>query len=212
MKKAAALFDLDGVLIDSEPLYSEFYDNIAKIHNLKVENFSQVIKGSTIGKILSDFFPTEEMKADVVRRLNEFEYTMPFPVFDGVVDFLSELRRKGIPAVIATSSAPEKMEQLSRRLPDFTSLFDAVVTGADVSKSKPDPECYILAARLVGCDPADCYVFEDSINGLKAGMASGATVVGLTTTLPEATLKGKAHKLISGFTGFSVEDMLSIAR
>jgi len=212
MKKVAALFDLDGVLIDSEPLYSEFYDSIAKIHNIGVDNFSQIIKGSTIGKILSDYFPTEEMKADVVRRLNEFERTMPYPIFDGVVEFLKELRKNGIPAVIATSSAPEKMEQLSRRLPAFTSLFDAVVTGADVSKSKPDPECYILAARLVGCNPADCYVFEDSVNGLKAGMASGAVVIGLTTTLPEATLKRKAHKLISGFTGFTVEDMLSTVR
>lgn len=212
MKKAAALFDLDGVLIDSEPLYSEFYDSIAKIHNIEVDNFSQVIKGSTIGKILSDYFPTEEMKADVVRRLNEFEGTMPYPIFDGVVEFLKELRMKGIPAVIVTSSAPEKMEQLSRRLPDFTSLFDTVVTGADVSRSKPDPECYILAAGLVGCNPADCYVFEDSVNGLKAGMASGATVIGLTTTLPETSLKNKAHKLISGFTGFTVEDMLSTVR
>ena len=212
MKKVAALFDLDGVLIDSEPLYSEFYDNIAKIHDIKVENFSQVIKGSTISKILSDYFPTEEMKADVVRRLNEFERTMPYPVFDGVTEFLTELRKRGIPAVIATSSAPEKMEQLSKRLPDFTSLFDAVITGADVSKSKPDPECYIIAARIVGCDPADCYVFEDSVNGLKAGMASGATVIGLTTTLPESALKGKAHKLISGFTGFTVDDMLSTVR
>ncbi|MCM1504685.1 MAG: HAD family phosphatase [Muribaculum sp.] len=212
MKKVAALFDLDGVLVDSEPLYSEFYDDIARIHNLEVENFSQVIKGSTIAKILSDFFPTEEMRADVVRRLNDFELSMPFPVFDGVPEFVGELRSRGIPTVIATSSAPEKMRQLYLRLPDFASMFDAIVTGADVKKSKPDPECYLLAAKLAGADPEDCFVFEDSINGLAAGMASGATVIGLTTTLPESALKGKAHKLIDGFKGFSVDVMLSIAR
>ncbi len=212
MKKVAALFDLDGVLVDSEPLYSDFYDNIARIHNLGVENFSQIIKGSTIAKILSDFFPTDQMKEDVVRRLNEFELSMPFPVFDGVVQFVEELRSRGIPAVIATSSAPEKMTQLYRRLPDFASLFDDVVTGADVKKSKPDPECYLLAAKLVGCEPENCYVFEDSINGLAAGMASGATVIGLTTTLPASALKGKAHKLIDGFKGFTVDCMLGVGR
>ncbi len=212
MKKTAVLFDLDGVLIDSEPLYSEFYDNIARIHDLKVDNFSQAIKGSTIGKILADYFPTEAMKADVMRRLNEFELSMPFPIFDGVTGFLAELKDRGIPAIIATSSAPEKMDQLYRRLPEFASMFDAIVTGADVTKSKPDPECYILAAKIAGCSPEDCYVFEDSINGLAAGMASGATVIGMTTTLPDSALKGKAHKLIDGFTGFSVDQMLSVAR
>lgn len=212
MKKVAALFDLDGVLIDSEPLYSDFYDSIARIHNLKVKNFSQVIKGSTINKILSDYFPTDEMKADLLQRISEFERTMPFPIFEGVTEFLSELRAKGIPAVIATSSAPEKMEQLYKRIPDFISQFDGIVTGADVTKSKPDPECYCIAAKLVGCDPGDCCVFEDSVNGLAAGMASGATVIGLTTTLPASELYGKAHKLISGFTGFKVDDMLSVMR
>ena len=212
MKKTAALFDLDGVLIDSEPLYSEFYDNIARIHDLKVDNFSQAIKGSTIGKILADYFPIEAMKADVMRRLNEFELSMPFPIFDGVAEFLAELKDRGIPAIIATSSAPEKMDQLYRRLPEFASMFDAIVTGADVTKSKPDPECDILAAKIAGCSPEDCYVFEDSINGLAAGMASGATVIGLTTTLPDSALKGKAHKLIDGFTGFSVDQMLSVDR
>lgn len=212
MKKVAALFDLDGVLIDSEPLYSQFYDNIAKIHNLDVPNFSQVIKGSTIGKILSDYFPAEAMKADVMARLIDFESSMPFPVFDGVMEFLAELREKGIPTVIATSSAPEKMEQLVKRSPELVALFDAIITGADVEKSKPSPECYILAAEKVGCKPEDCFVFEDSVNGLAAGMASGATVIGLTTTLLETALKGKAHKLISGFTGFSVDEMLSSVR
>lgn len=212
MKKVAALFDLDGVLIDSEPLYSDFYDEIARIHNIQTKNFSQVIKGSTIGKILNDYFPTEAMKADVISRLNQFETTMDLPIFEGAVDFISELKLKGIPAIIATSSAPEKMEHLYERLPEFISLFDGIITGADVNKSKPDPECYILAARMAGCNPEDCYVFEDSINGLASGMASGATVIGLTTTLPASALKDKAHKLINGFTGFGVDDMLAIRK
>ncbi len=79
-----------------------------------------------------------------------------------------------------------------------------------VTKSKPDPEGYLIGAKAIGRDPQNCFVFEDSIQGLQAGMASGATVVGLVTTNPREKLQGKAHKLIDGFTGFSVKDMLNI--
>lgn len=206
------LFDLDGVLIDSERLYSRFYDELGDLYNIEEENFSLAIKGSTIEQILQRYFPSEEASADVVRRINEFEANMEYPVCEGVPELLEELRSRGIPAAIVTSSSDNKMVKLWQQHPSLREYFDTVVTGSDISRSKPDPEGYLLAAKRLGCDAEDCYVFEDSLSGLAAGMAAGCTVIGLTTTLPAERLKGKAHKLIEGFAGFGVDEMLSVRR
>ena len=69
-----------------------------------------------------------------------------------------------------------------------------------------------MAAERININPLDCYVFEDSIQGLEAGIASGATVIGLTTSNPSEKLKNKAHKLIDNFVDFSIEEMLSTVK
>lgn len=212
MRNIGVLFDLDGVLIDSERLYSEFYDNIAELYDIKEEKFSLAIKGTTIEQILSRYFPEPEASADVLRRINEFEANMRYPICDGVIGFLEALRAAGIPCAVVTSSSDNKMQRLYAQLPHFADYFDAIITGTDVTRSKPDPQGYMLAAERIGRRPADCYVFEDSLSGIEAGVASGAVVIGLTTTLPEERLKGKAHKLIDGFAGFGIDDMLSVTR
>ena len=212
MAKTGALFDLDGVLIDSDRLYSGFYVNIGEFYNIEEENFLMAIKGSTIEQILSKYFPSPEASADVLRRINEFEANMEYPICEGVIEFLSELKSRDIPAAIVTSSSDNKMVKLWNQHPGLKAYFDTIVTGGDITRSKPDPEGYLLAAKRVGCNPEDCYVFEDSISGLAAGMAAGCTVIGLATTLPAERLKGKAHILIDGFAGFSVDDMIAVKR
>lgn len=212
MAKTGVLFDLDGVLIDSERLYSGFYDNLGELYNIEEENFSMAIKGSTIEQILSKYFSSPEASADVLRRINEFEANMEYPICEGVIEFLSELKSRDIPAAIVTSSSDNKMVKLWNQHPGLKAYFDTIVTGGDITRSKPDPEGYLLAAKRVGCNPEDCYVFEDSISGLAAGMAAGCTVIGLATTLPAERLKGKAHILIDGFAGFSVDDMIAVKR
>ena len=79
-----------------------------------------------------------------------------------------------------------------------------------MERSKPDPEGYLKGAELIGIPIEDCFVFEDSLQGLQAGMSSGATVIGLATTNPRERLKGKAHRIIDDFAGFTVDMMLEI--
>ena len=212
MKRRGVLFDLDGVLIDSERLYSEFYDGIAELYDTGEENFSLAIKGSTIEKILAKYFPSPEASADVLERINRFEAEMQYPICEGVIEFITELKNRNIPMAIVTSSSENKMQRLYAQHPELPEYFDAIVTGSDVTKSKPDPESYIIGAERIGCNPEDCFVFEDSISGLAAGMASGATVIGLATKLPADKLQGKAHELIDSFAGFTVDAMLSIVK
>ena len=79
-----------------------------------------------------------------------------------------------------------------------------------VSKTKPNPEGYLCGAKQIGCDIADCYVFEDSKNGVKAGRNSGAKVIGVATTLPADEIKPFCDCVITGLGEFTVEEMLNI--
>ncbi len=212
MGKVGVLFDLDGVLIDSEGLYTEFWKDIEKIYPTGVKDFVYVIKGNALFKILDTYFVGEDVKADIVERVHRFEHNIVYPIFEGVTEFLEDLKANGIPAAIVTSSDNVKMDSLFSIYPDFRQYFDAIITGSDVSHSKPHPEGYLKAAEAIGCSSEDCYVFEDSLQGLDAGMASGATVIGLTTSNPACVLKDKAHDLIDGFMGYTVQRMLMVKR
>lgn len=206
----AALFDLDGVIIDSEGTYTGFWSAIGREYGMP-PTFAQDIKGTNLTDILSRF-DCEKVRREISARIHDFEETMRYPIYPGALDFLHELKSRGVKTALYTSSDNTKMSYLERQHPDLLRLFDAVVTGSMVTKSKPDPEGYLTAARLVECDIADCYVFEDSYQGVEAGLRSGAVVIALATTNPAERLKEKAHEVIDGFTGFSVDEMLKISR
>lgn len=211
MKDIGVLFDLDGVLIDSEGLYTQFWENIEQIYPTGVENFAYIIKGNALFKILNAYF-SPEVHQDIINRVHDFENNIVYPIYDGVIEFLSQLQQLGIPMAIVTSSDNVKMASLYRQHPGFKDYFSAVITGSDVTKSKPDPQGYLMAAKTIHREIRNCYVFEDSLQGLEAGMASGAIVIGLTTSNSSELLKNKAHALIDSFVDFSVNEMFSIKR
>lgn len=184
----AALFDLDGVLIDTEPVYTEIWSNIERHFPTGIDDFAQRIKGTTLPDILNQYFRKEDHAA-IISMLTEAEDNMEYPLFAGTVPFLKKLKEAQIPAAIVTSSNDIKMRRLFAMYPDFNEFFDAIITDSHVKRSKPDPEGYLLAASKLGVDPADCIVFEDSFNGLKAGLAAGACVVAIATTNPADSLR-----------------------
>lgn len=211
MRKIGVLFDLDGVLIDSEKLYTEFWSGIDRDYPTGIPDFARFIKGSTLDKIMG-YFPSEQVREDILDRIKEFEKGMKYEMFDGVAAFLDDLADNNIPAAVVTSSSDWKMDRVYAQLPGFRERFAAIVTGSMVSRSKPDPQGYLMGAEAIGCAPADCYVFEDSMSGLQAGNAAGATVIGLATTLPRETLEGHANRIIDSFINFDVKAMLAICR
>lgn len=211
MKFYGALFDLDGVLIDSESTYTRFWQEIERIYPTGIENYAIAIKGTTLPEIMKHY-DDESVKSDILRRIHDFQESMTYELYPGVVGFLTELRDRGIRSAIVTSSDNRKMQLLFEQLPQLKELVDVVVDASMVTRSKPDPEGYLKAAEAIGCNPDDCFVFEDSIQGLKAGNASGATVIALATTYPQEQLKGKAAKIIGGFEDFNVDDMLAVSR
>ncbi|MDE6369220.1 MAG: HAD family phosphatase [Muribaculaceae bacterium] len=206
MTRHAALFDLDGVLIDSESVYTVFWDKIEKKYPTGIPDFANAIKGSTLNKIM-DLYKDQKVKENVLELLKEQERTMQFDIFDGVVDFLEDLKAHDIPCAIVTSSNERKMEKLFHQHPKFKDYFKVIVTDRQVTRSKPDPQGYLLAASQLECDPANCCVFEDSYFGLEAGRRSGAKVVALSTTNPASTLEGKADKIVSSFKQLTVDEL-----
>lgn len=180
----AALFDLDGVLIDSETLYTQFWKRVGERHHLPSPTFAYDIKGTTLNDILTTHFPDPKVRADVDRLLHDFENEIVYPVFPGALEFVDALRAAGLKTVIVTSSDSKKMGFLFRQHPDFPTHFDAIVTACDVTHSKPHPEPYLVGASKAGVKPSECLVFEDSYQGLESGRRAGCKVIGISTTNP----------------------------
>lgn len=196
MKYKAALFDLDGVLIDSETLYTQFWERVGETHHLPSPTFALDIKGTTLNDILTTHFADPKIRADINRMLHEFENEIVYPIFPGALELVDTLREKGMKTVIVTSSDDKKMTFLFNQHHGFASHFDAIVTAADVTRSKPDPQPYLIGAAKAGVPPQECIVFEDSFQGLEAGRRAGAFVVGVATTNPAKAIKGHADLIV----------------
>lgn len=180
----AALFDLDGVVFDTEPQYTVFWGSQCREFHPERPGLEHEIKGQTLDQIYDTWF-NGELKAVrplLTERLNAYEAQMDYAFIEGFEDFIDTLHQNGIKTAVVTSSNQQKMESVYRQHPEFKSLFDAILTSEDFEYSKPHPDCYLKAAARFGAKPEECVVFEDSFNGLKSGRAAGMYVVGLATT------------------------------
>mgnify|MGYP001771503597 FL=1 len=198
MQRSIALFDLDGVILDTEGSYTAFWDDYGSRH-FSEKDFGLKIKGQTLVKILGDYFPEENERKAITDAINDFERKMSYPFVPGVENYIKSLKSNGIRTAVVTSSNLLKMENVYRCHPGFREMFDMILTSEDFSESKPSPYCYLKAMRLFGAGPEDCVVFEDSLAGLQAARASGAFVTALTTTNPEEVVRNYADLVIRDF-------------
>lgn len=201
------LFDFDGVIADTESQYTIFWDRTGKQY-LGLEDFGHTIKGQTLVQIFEKYFnDMEKEQEEIVSQLDEFEKNMSYEYIPGAHDFMLSLKAAGIPMAIVTSSNDAKMAHVYKAHPEITGIVDAILTSEHFSKSKPDPECFIKGMEVLGGSPEDTIVFEDSFHGLAAGRASGAKVIGLSTTNPEKNIRSLCDKVIKDFTDFTFQDM-----
>ena len=202
MKIKAALFDLDGVVFDTEPQYTVFWGQQCREFHPEHPGLEHEIKGQTLVQIYDAWFsgPLAERQAEITERLNRFEQQMSYDYIAGFVEYITELRKKGVKTAVVTSSNQPKMEAVYQSRPEFKGMFDAILTSEDFERSKPDPDCYLKAAERLGVSKDDCVVFEDSFNGLKSGRAAGMFVVGLATTNSAETIAPLCDKVINDYT------------
>lgn len=179
-----ALFDLDGVVFDTEPQYTVFWGEQCREFHPEHPGLEYEIKGQTLLQIYDAWFSGSlaDKQPLITERLNQFEQQMDYIYVAGFKQYVTRLRQAGVKTAVVTSSNLPKMQAVYASRPEFKTLFDAILTAEDFERSKPDPDCYLKAARRFGAAPADCVVFEDSFNGLKSGRAAGMLVVGLATT------------------------------
>lgn len=192
----AFLFDLDGVLLDSEGGYQLFWEQMAVEYGLDPKTFPFEIKGQNIYDTAEIYFPQSD-KDLVVKRFMDYQLNMTYIAYEGLWDMLKAVKEKGKKTAIVTSSNMAKMDVVYAQHPAFGEYIDALITADDTVAKKPAPDCWHKAAEVLGVDIKKSVVFEDSVLGLKSGMASGAYVVGLTTTHVAATIRPLCHCMIN---------------
>jgi HAD superfamily hydrolase (TIGR01509 family) len=197
----AALFDLDGVVFDTEPQYSVFWGAQCREFHPEHPGLEHEIKGQTLVQIYDAWFSGEltEKQPLITERLNKFEQQMDYIYVPGFEEYIRELRSKGVKTAVVTSSNQPKMEAVYQSHLEFRSMFDAILTSEDFERSKPNPDCYLKAAQRLGVNVGDCVVYEDSFNGLKSGRAAGMYVVGLSTTNPATAIRPYCDEIIENY-------------
>jgi pseudouridine-5'-monophosphatase len=202
-----AIFDLDGVLLDTEPIYT-VASNVVAARYGKTHDWS--IKGNMIGRPALDaakYFvealalpigPEEYLAA----RDEYLHAHLPGAgAMPGAELFTRELHGRGIPIAVATSTGTELFGvKIGAHRPWF-SIFSAIVCGDDarVIRGKPAPDIFLVAAREIGADPETCVVFEDSPAGVAAALAAGMQVVALPDPHMDVARYAAAHAIASGF-------------
>lgn len=210
-KPIVALFDFDGVVMDTETQYTVFWDAQGKKYHPEYESFGRHIKGQTLTQIYDNYFSgQQEIQSTITDELNRFEKQMHFDFIPGAVDFMKELKEKGVRMAIVTSSNNQKMALVYRAHPELQSMVDRILTADMFTHSKPHPQCFLLGAEVFGSPLENCVVFEDSFHGLEAGNRAGMKVIGLATTNPASAIADKASIVIPDFVGFTYEKMLAV--
>ncbi|MEU2446211.1 HAD family hydrolase [Streptomyces althioticus] len=177
----ALLFDNDGTLVSSLASVNRCWTRWAVEYGLTAEDFARIeLHGRPAAEIAADLLPAE-IVPQAVARIEDLEVE---DVADGGVSLLPGTKEflTGLPAerwAVVTSATRRLAEA---RLGAAGILPKTLVAADDITRGKPDPEPYLLAARMLGVDPADCVVFEDAPAGLQAGRAAGMTTVALATT------------------------------
>lgn len=192
---AGVIFDVDGVLVASGPAHAESWRRLASRRGVEIsdEQFRRTF-GQTSRDIIRSIFGPQVSDEDVRRYDEEKEaiyrelVTGRVPLADGAADVLAALRHAGYRLALATSG-PQENVALVLRETGLEPYFAAVVTGFDVVRGKPAPDCFLLAAERAGVDPGNCVVVEDAPVGITAARAAHMRPIGLTGTHPAGPLR-----------------------
>jgi len=199
MKYKAILFDMDGVLIESEFLMR--HASIQALAEWGIEakhedfrEFTGMGEDMFVGGVAQKYGHTYTY--DMKDRAYDYfgaQVKELAHVPEGVKEMLMALHEKGLVMAVCSAADLRKVRYNIQAIGVDESIFSALVTGSDVERKKPFPDIYLKGAQLIGMDPKDCLVVEDAVSGIKAAHAAGMDAVGVPTTFSKEELETRVH-------------------
>lgn len=197
--KKVAIFDFDGVVMDTETVYTEFWD-VKGEELLDRKDFGSEVKGQSLNLIYDTYFPDrKDLQKQLDKEVVDMDSNMDYQYIPGAKECMKALREAGVVIGVVTGSCNRKMSYVDEQHPDFKDLADVIITSDHVTHAKPHPEGFLLAMEKLDAKPEQVVVFEDSIYGLEAAREAGATVVGLVTTNELELVKPLSDYVIKDF-------------
>ena len=195
-KLQGVLFDMDGLLVDSEPLWFEVECAVmARLDGRWSEADQQALIGGSLPRTVSYLLAragrpasSEDVGRWLVDGMTSLLMSRPLTMLPGAGELLAEVRAAGIPHALVTSSERPVMDAVLRQLGVG---FTATVCADDVTRGKPDPEPYLRAASLLGADPRACVALEDSPNGVTSAEAAGCRLIAVPSLVPIRAQDGR---------------------
>lgn len=181
----AIIFDMDGVLVDSEPFHLEIEKRQFRRNQIQVSDEEHLGYMGVSSELMWRKIAERHSLSQSVEELIEQNRTETFhffselneiPVMPGLVDLLEKLRQKNYPMAVASSSVPEIIGLILEKT-GLRMYFTVVVSSQEAGKSKPEPDVFLLAAEKLGMSPDQCVIIEDSENGIKAAHAARMSCV-----------------------------------
>ncbi|MGR5237510.1 HAD family hydrolase [Vibrio alfacsensis] len=203
MNYQAAIFDMDGLLLDTERVCMQIFKEACEVQNLP---FHEQVYLSIIGRNAAGIEAIfRKAYGDDLKRLHQEWRTrynavvqhQAIPVKDGVIELLEWLKSQGIPIAVATSTVNE-IAKKKLELAGLSEYFDNLTTGCEVTHGKPDPEIYLLAAQRLSANPLQCLAFEDSNNGVRAAVAANMVTYQIPDLVePCEEVRGFGHAIVT---------------
>ena len=187
--KRGAIFDMDGTLFDTEKIYRQAWLDVAVEFGEKPNpKLPPAVSGTNLdeytAQIISSFYPNIDAKKYIARML-EVARAMSevnLELMAGVEEILAFFKSKGVRMAVASSAPVEVVEKnLTRK--NLRGCFEVLVGGDMISKGKPAPDIFLLAAEKLNLPASDCYIFEDSFNGIRSANASGGAAIMIPDTM-----------------------------
>ena len=205
---------MDGVLTDSEPAFHAAVNDILGRYreHISLDEYKRFI-GMETPKMWSQVIELKHVPATVEQIVGEYEAPLmerlrePRPPIPGARELLDELRSRGLPIGLCTASYARWTDVILAAA-DLPEVLDAKVTGDVITRAKPDPEPYLLAASMLNVPPEECLVIEDSVSGVTSALAAGAVVVQLRATSTAAPPMAGVERVIERLADFPMELLL----